>query len=102
MYNENELLSSVEYTVVHITFDQYNNIITTIVAVYNIKRAWYSGVPRGTVSNKDHQSYHDSILVIFMLIYMREKIAMDNGTILKFERVRAISFTRVPKSKRCC
>ena len=61
------------------------------------------------VSNEDHQSYHDSILVIFMLIYMREKIAMDNSTILKFEqvmhmeqRVQAISFTRIPKSKRCC
>ena len=61
------------------------------------------------VSNEDHQSYHDSILVIFMLMYMREKIAMDNSTILKFEqvmymeqRVQAISFTRIPKSKRCC
>jgi len=39
------------------------------------------------VSNEDHQSYYDSILVIFMLIYMREKIAMDNSTILKFEQV---------------
>ena len=61
------------------------------------------------VSNEDHQSYHNSILVIFMLIYMREKIAMDNSTILKFEqvmymeqRVQAISFTRIPKSKRSC
>jgi len=44
-----------------------------------------------------------------MLIYMREKIALGNGNILKFEqvmyieqRVQAISFIQFPKSKRYC
>jgi len=44
-----------------------------------------------------------------MLIYMREKIALGNGTILKFkqvmyieQKVQAISFTQFPKSKRYC
>ena len=72
----------------------YNNITTTIAAVVrvtcNIKEHCTFEYLEVLVSNEDHQSYHDSILVIFML-YMREKMTLNNNTILKFERYTILS-----------
>ena len=84
-------------------FDMYNIVITSVkVAVwvtwFNIQEHWYGWVPGGACIWWTSLVCNNDSIWFFILLYMREKMAINNGAVFKIWMSDLRTSSKVKKS----